>query len=158
MSKISLAVAFLGATSIATTSFAQAPPPPPAPGTVVLGAPKDITLEIKTGPDGGPMLSAAEFRLALGGYYRFNIVCPDAKMNAGFHFESPDLMANMHLRVVSIAQIEIYMQGQTFRAIECDDAGAARFSFHPMRKGSYDILVRNQATPPKNAHAKFIVE
>lgn len=130
-----------------------------APGTVVIGPPTDITLEVRTGADGGPVLSAREFKIALGGYYRFNFVCPDAASDeTGFHLELNDMMANAHLRLISIAQIEVYLQGQTFRAIECDRPGTARISFHPMRKGSYDIYVRNHTTPPKEGRAKFIVE
>ena len=46
------------------------------------------------------------------------------------------------------ADIEFYMQGLTFRAIECDDRGSARFSFHPMRKGVYPVIVTDKATSP----------
>ena len=53
------------------------------------------------------------------------------------------LLANSHLRVVSVGDIEIHLQGLTFRAIECDEAGSARFSFVPIRPGSYDLYVGN---------------
>jgi hypothetical protein len=42
---------------------------------------------------------------------------------------------------VSVGDIEIHLQGLTFRAIECDEIGAARFSFVPIRPGSYDLYV-----------------
>ena len=169
MNRFALAAAAFAGLSMTAPSQAQAPapaaPPPAAPaaapvsGMIVTGAPKELTLEVKTGPDGGPVLSAAEFRIVLGSYYRFNFVCPDAKSDdTGFHLELNDLLANAHLRIVSINQIEVYLQGQTFRAIECDIAGTARISFHPMRKGIYDIYVRNHDTPPKEGWAKFIVE
>lgn len=123
------------------------------------GPPNDIYLEVTTGASGEPVLSANEFKLAWGGYYRFNLVCSDAEDDAtGFHFEAPGLMDNMHLRVVSVGDIEIYMQGLSFNAIECDDAGSARFSFHPMRKGSYEMLVRDHSEPPQSAIATIIVE
>ena len=126
---------------------------------IVTGTPKDIFLEVKTAPNGAPILSAQEFRLVLGSYYRFNFVCPDAKSDdTGFHLEVNDLLANSHLRLVSVNQIEIYLQGQTFRAIEGDIAGTARISFNPVRKGVYDIYVRNHDDPPKEGYAKFIVE
>src|SRR5215510_1201888 len=107
---------------IATTSAqAQAPAQPPVSGMIVTGAPKEVKLEVKTGAQGEPILSATEFRLVLGSYYRFNFICTDAKSDdTGFHLEIADLLANSHLRVVSINQIEVYLQGQTFRAIECD--------------------------------------
>ncbi|MFO1185737.1 MAG: hypothetical protein U1E56_13280 [Bauldia sp.] len=160
MKKIVQVLAAAGAT-VATAAWAQAPAPaaPPPPGTVVLGAPKDIFMEVRTGPKGQPILSVKEFKLTLGGYYRFNFVCPDAKDDStGFHLEVNDLLANSHLRVISVEDIEIYMQGMSFRAIECDEAGAARFSFHPMRRGVYDIYVREHSDPPQEAFGKIIVE
>lgn len=158
MTKVMLAAVLC--VGMAAAVQAQTPAPPPlVSGMIATGAPRDLTLEVKTGPDGGPILSAAEYRLVLGGYYRFNFVCTDAKSDdTGFHLEVNDLLANAHLRVVSVAQIEIYLQGQTFRALECDRAGAVRFSFNPVRKGSYEIYVRNHDTPPKEGRGKFIVE
>ena len=91
-------------------------------------------LEVTTGPNGEPILSADEYVLALGGHYRFNFVCPDASD------DTTGLIANSHLRVYSVGYIELYLQGQTFRAIECDEAGAVRFSFHPMRAGVYGLV------------------
>lgn len=153
---------------MAGPAFAQAPAAPAAPpaelppltsGQVALGAPRDIFLEVTTAPDGAPILSQEEFPLVLGGYYRFNFVCPDAQDDStGFHLEVTDLLVNSHLRVVSVQDIEIYMQGLTFRAIECDEIGAARFSFHPMRRGVYDIYVRDHSDPPKEGFGRFIVE
>lgn len=127
----------------------------------VLGSPppQDIFLEVTTGENGEPVLDGTEFALVLGGYYRFNFVCPDAVDDTtGFHFESPDLMDNMHLRVVSVGDIELYMQGLSFNAIECDEPGSARFSFHPMRAGTYDFLVRDQSDPPQQVIGQFVVE
>jgi hypothetical protein len=129
------------------------------PGVVGGPPPEDMFLEVTTGPNGEPIMSADEFVLALGGYYRFNFVCPDASDDTtGFHFEANDLIANSHLRVYSVGDIELYLQGQTFRAIECDEAGAARFSFHPMRAGVYDLYVRDHSDPPQEAWGRFIVE
>jgi hypothetical protein len=161
MESLRVAVGLVAAMALAApASVAQAPAPPaPVSGMIAIGAPKDITLEVKTAANGAPILSEKEFRLVLGSYYRLNFVCTDAKSDdTGFHLEMTDMLANAHLRVVSINQIEVYLQGQTFRAIECDRAGTARISFHPMRKGTYDIYVRNHDTPPKDGHAKFVVE
>lgn len=128
-------------------------------GVIASGPPEDIVLEVTTGPDGEPVLSQEEFRLALGGYYRFNFVCPDAQDDStGFHLEVTELLANSHLRVVSVGDIEIYMQGMSFRAIECDEAGSARFSFHPMRAGEYELYVRDHSDPPQEAIGRFVVE
>jgi len=129
------------------------------PGVIGSPPPEDIFLEVTTGENGEPIVSETEFLLAVGGYYRFNFVCPDAQDDStGFHFEAPGLLENSHLRVVSVNDIEIYMQGLSFRAIECDEAGSARFSFHPMRTGVYDLLVRDHSDPPQQALGRFVVE
>ena len=129
------------------------------PGVLGSPPPQDFFLEITTGENGAPVLSADEFTLASGGYYRFNVVCPDAADDStGFHFEATDLIKNSHLRVYSVGDIELYIQGQTFRAIECDEAGAARFSFHPMRRGVYEIYVRDHSDPPQEAFGRVVVE
>lgn len=124
-------------------------------GVIGSGAPEDVFLEVTKGPKGEPVLSAEEFVLANGGYYRFNVVCPD-KLTSEF----PGLLENSHLRILSIgeADIEFYMQGLTFRAIECDDRGSARFSFHPMRKGVYPVIVTDKSVPPQEASARIVVE
>ncbi len=128
-------------------------------GVIAAGAPLDIFLEVTTGPNGEPVLSTDEFDLVTGGYYRFNFVCPDAQDDTtGFHFEATDLLANSHLRVVSVGDMELYMQGLTFRAIECDEAGAARFSFYPIKRGVYDLYVRDHSDPPQEAWGRFVVE
>jgi hypothetical protein len=139
---------------LATASWAQ------ESGVIGSGAPVDLTLEVTAGLNGEPILSVDEFPLALGGYYRLNFVCPDQDLHdsTGFHLEVTDLLANSHLRVMSVGDIEFYMQGLTFRAIECDEGGAARFSFHPMRAGVYDIYVREHSDPPQEARGRFIVE
>ena len=128
-------------------------------GMVGSGAPEDIFMEVTTGESGEPILSEDEFYVAWGGYYRFNFVCPDAKDDeTGFHFEANDLLANSHLRVVSVGDMEIYMQGLSFRAFECDEAASARFSFHPMRRGVYELYVRDHSEPPQEARGRIVVE
>lgn len=126
---------------------------------IILGAPVDIFLNVTTGATGQPTPDQTEIVLNLGAYYRLNLVCPDAQNDdTGFHFEMNDLLANSHLRVVSVQDIEIYMQGMSFRAIECDEAGAARFSFHPMRRGVYEIYIRDHLDPPQEAFVQVVVE
>ncbi len=147
------AIAALAGLALSSTASAQ------ESGVIASGAPQDIFLEVTTGQNGEPLLSQEEFPLVLGGYYRFNFVCPDAVDDAtGFHLEVNDMLANAHLRVISVNDIEIYMQGMSFRAIECDEPGAARFSFHPMRRGVYDIYVRDHLDPPQEAFGRFVVE
>ncbi|WP_135505919.1 hypothetical protein [Roseovarius aestuariivivens] len=122
-------------------------------GKIGAGKPEDIFLEITRAADGGVALSQTELRLALGGYYRLNVVCPeDVKPETGFHFEAPELLANAE------SEMEFYMQGLSFRAIQCDGKGSARFSFHPMRKGSYSFVARDHAEPPKETRGTIIVD
>ncbi len=148
LTALAVAATLVGPNAFAQESGAIGPPPP-----------TDVLLTVTTGPNGEPVLSDDEFVLVLGAYYRFNFVCPDAKDDStGFHFEALDLLANAHLRVVSVNDIEIYLQGMSFRAIECDEIGAARFSFHPMRRGVYDIYVRDHSDPPQEAFARVVVE
>ena len=129
------------------------------PGEVGGPPPEDITLEVTTGEGGAPEVSATEFSLALGGYYRFNFTCPDAQDDeTGFHFESLGLMTNAHVRVVSVGDMEVYMQGLGFRALQCDEPGTVKFSFHPMRAGRYDFLVRDHSEPPQQVEGGFVVE
>lgn len=129
------------------------------PGVIASPPPVDLYLEVTTGENGEPILSEDEFQLVTGGYYRFNFVCPDAEHDStGFHFEATELLANSHLRVYSVGDIELYLQGMSFRAIECDEAGAARFSFHPMRRGVYEIYVRDHSDPPQEGFGRFVVE
>jgi hypothetical protein len=113
-------------------------------GNLAAGPPADVFLEIATSPDGEPVLSAREFKLTTGEYYRFNISCPDVADDVvGWRVEVTDLLSNSHLRVVSVGDIEVHLQGLTFRAIECDEIGSARFSFVPIRPGTYDLYVGN---------------
>jgi hypothetical protein len=113
-------------------------------GNLAAGPPIDLFLEITTSPDGEPILSQDEFELVTGEYYRFNISCPDVTDDySGWRIEVTGLLANSHLRVVSVGDIEIHLQGLTFRAIECDEVGSARFSFVPIRPGAYDLDVGN---------------
>jgi len=113
-------------------------------GNLAAGPPIDVFVEITTNPNGMPALSKEEFELVTGEYYRFNINCPDvADDSVGWRVEVADLLSNSHLRVVSVGDIEIHLQGLTFRAIECDEIGSARFSFVPIRPGTYDLYVGN---------------
>ncbi len=128
-------------------------------GVIVMGAPQDVEISVSTGAEGEPVVSQTEIKLKQGGYYRVNFICVDAEDDAaGFRFEAPELLANSHLRVVSAGDIEIHLQGLSFRALECDEQGRARFSFHPMRVGEYDFLVRNHEVPPGEVKGRFIVE
>jgi len=50
--------------------------------------------------------------------------------------EATDLLANSHLRVISVGDMEIYMQGLTFRALECDEVRSrSRETHHQSPRG-----------------------
>ncbi len=141
-------------------------------GSVGSGAPEDIILEVTPGADGALALSQDEFRLAWGGYYRFNLVCPVAttQNEAGIAFWAPELLENAHVRILSISdtqggyltvpEINVHLQGMTFRMIECEGLDhTIRFSFHPMRRGAYPFtLLDDTVDPPRELAGSFIVE
>jgi hypothetical protein len=55
----------------------------------------------------------------------------------------PELLRNSHLRLVTVGDIEIHLQGLSFNAIECDEVGSAHVSFVPIKPGSYQLYVGN---------------
>ena len=98
----------------------------------------ELSLTITTGPDGAPRLSPERFELVTGDYYRMSVKS-DGK--AVWRFEATDLLQNAHLRIVTIAGIEVQLQSLVFRAIEFDEAGEAKFAFTPIRPGTYELYV-----------------
>lgn len=135
-------------------------------GVVGSGPPEDVSLDVTIAADGGITLSQSEIHLALGGYYRFNLDCPPGLANeAGISFVAPDLLENSHLRILSVGdpqtkgEINFHLQGLNFRMIECEGLSlAARFSFNPMRKGTYAFTVSDTRDPPHEAKGEFVVE
>lgn len=83
-----------------------------------------------------PILSTPAFDLVTGGYYRLNLSSDGRKV---WRVEAPELLANAHVRLLTIGAVEVHIQGQDFRAIEIDQAGAASFTFMPVRTGIYDL-------------------
>lgn len=126
-------IATLGLTLFPATLQAQGSGKPVAPPRL------ELFLKITTAPD-GPILSVAEFKLLAGKYYRMNISSDGGKM---WRLEVNDLLQNSHLRLVTISEIEVHLQGMAFRAIEFDEAGSAQFSFTPIRPGTYEFSVRD---------------
>jgi hypothetical protein len=159
-----------GAASLAVlgAAFAQQ-----EPGRVGSGPPEDFTIEVSFAPDGTMVVSTTEVHLAWGGYYRLNLVCPSGVENeAGVTLQADDFLANMHIRIVSVsdlnpegafqdvAEINFHMQGLNLRQIDCEGLGlAARISFHPMRRGTYDFVVIDDTHEPNvEVPGVFIVE
>ena len=103
---------------------------------------KDIT--ITTSTDGMPQLKPKVVNLLTGKYYRLNINCPDVQDDlTGWRIEMQDLLRNSHLRLVTVGDIEIHLQGLSFNAIECDEIGSAHVSFVPIKPGNYELYVGN---------------
>ena len=49
----------------------------------------------------------------------------------------------MRICVSFVGDIEIHLQGLSFNAIECDEAGSASISFVPIKPGTYPLYVGN---------------
>ena len=141
-------------------------------GKVGSGPPEDIFLDATLAADGGITLSQGEFKLAQGGYYRFNFECPAAGIEneAGISFTAPTFWRDTHIRIVSVAdsasreqqvpEINFHMQGLQVGMIDCEGLGAAaRISFFPMRKGTYPFTVINETVDPSvEVTGSFVVE
>ena len=113
-------------------------------GNLAQYPPTGVDLTISTTKEGFPSLIPSEIPLNTGQYYRLNINCPDVKDDlTGWRIEMPDLLRNSHLRLVTVGDIEIHLQGLSFNAIECDEIGKAHVSFVPIKPGSYQLYVGN---------------
>src|SRR5689334_14964670 len=98
-------------------------------GNLAAGPPVEVSIEVTTNAAGAPVLSKPEIKLITGEYYRMHIKS-DGK--AVWRVEVPDLLQNSHLRILTIAGVEVHLQSLVFRAIEFDAAGEAMFSFTPI--------------------------
>ena len=125
---------FLLATATATALTAQ-----PAGVT----PPEDVFIEVSRA-DGSISLSTDAVSLARGAYYRLNFVCLPEGGEPEFNFDVARLVRDSHLRVLTVENIEVYLQGLSFRAIQCEGPGSARFSFYPMRSGTYQIEITDE--------------
>lgn len=110
-------------------------------GNLAAPPPVDLQLTITT-VDDHPVLTPSDFELVTGEYYRMNVT---ADGRADWRLEVDALLENSHLRLLTIAGIEVHLQSMGFRGIEFDTEGTAQFSFVPIRPGTYEFSV---ATPP----------
>jgi len=79
-----------------------------------------------------------------GQYYRLTIDCPDVRDDlTGWRIEISEFLNNAHLRLVTVGDIEVHLQGLSFNAIECDEIGSAHISFVPIKPGAYPLYVGN---------------
>ena len=113
-------------------------------GNLAQYPPERVLLTVKTADDGDPELAPKELVLDSGQYYRLTIDCPDVRDDlSGWRVEMPEFLNNAHLRLVTVGDIEVHLQGLSFNAIECDEVGAAHVSFVPIKPGSYPLYVGN---------------
>ena len=113
-------------------------------GNLAKYPPEEIDVTITTLNDGYPKIVPEQIKLITGKYYRLNINCPDVRDDlTGWRIEMLELLHNSHLRLVTIGDIEIHLQGLSFNAIECDEIGSAHVSLVPIKPGSYQLYVGN---------------
>jgi hypothetical protein len=136
-------------------------------GNLAAFPPVELKLAINTTAS-GPVVSPVEFELMTGKYYRLTVT---SQGDPDWRLELPDLLQNSHLRVLTIAGIEVHLQGMVFRAIEFDQAGTAAFSFVPIRPGTYRFTVGDNPialglpagqagiqNPERRADGRFVVK
>ena len=113
-------------------------------GNLAQYPPSKISLTITTARDASPKIEPVEIRLLSGIYYRLTIDCPDVRDDlTGWRIEMAQLLNNAHLRLVTVGDIEIHLQGLSFNAIECDEVGTAHVSFVPIKPGTFPFYVGN---------------
>ena len=115
-----------------------------ADGNLAKYPPEEKDITILTSEDGYPKIIPKEITLLTGKYYRLNFHCPDVKDDlTGWRIEMLELLRHSHLRLVTVGDIEIHLQGLSFNAIECDEIGSAHVSLVPIKPGSYQLYVGN---------------
>ena len=113
-------------------------------GNLAQYPPTGVDISITTAEDGSPVLAPLEIPLLSGQYYRLNLHCPDVRDDlTGWRIEMPELLRNAHLRLVTVGDIEVHLQGLSFNAIECDESGSAHVSLVPIKPGTYQLYVGN---------------
>ena len=113
-------------------------------GNLAKFPPKTKEITVTTESNGMPKVEPSAISLFTGNYYRLNINCPDVVDDlTGWRIEMPELLRNSHLRLVTVGDIEIHLQGLSFNAIECDEVGSAHVSFLPIKPGEFDLYVGN---------------
>jgi hypothetical protein len=123
----------------ALVAFVALPASAQVGGNLVAYPPVDVRVEITTDKDGAPVLSKSEFELITGEYYRI-VIASDGKKD--WRVELPDLLQNSHLRIVTINEVEVHLQGLIFRALEFDaKPNTASFTLTPVKPGDYQMYV-----------------
>ncbi|MCR9086962.1 MAG: hypothetical protein NXH97_09490 [Rhodobacteraceae bacterium] len=120
--------------------------------------PEDVFVEASL-TEGGIALSTQAVTLTRGDYYRLNLACVASEAGEPeFNFDAGRLARDSHLRVLTVDTIEVYLQGLSFRALQCEGVGTVKFSFYPMRAGEYVIEVTDEADEDVTASFTVTVE
>lgn len=78
----------------------------------------------------------------MGDYYWFNVKCIDVIFDqCGWCIEMIGLFKSFYFWIVSVGDIEFYMQGFSFYVIECDEVGFVCISFVLICLGIYDFEI-----------------
>ena len=113
-------------------------------GNLAQYPPERILLTITTADNGSPELDPEKLILNSGQYYRLTVNCPDVRDDlTGWRVEMSEFLNNAHLRLVTVGDIEVHLQGLSFNAIECDEIGSAHISFVSIKPGTYPLYVGN---------------
>ncbi|MBL6719347.1 MAG: hypothetical protein ISQ02_11940 [Pseudomonadales bacterium] len=113
-------------------------------GNLAQYPPTRVQLTVTTTAEGMPKLEPARLSLESGHYYRLSIACPDVQGDlSGWRIEMQEFLRNAHLRLVTIGDIEVHLQGLSFHAIECDEIGSADISVVPIKPGTFPLYVGN---------------
>ena len=113
-------------------------------GNLAQYPPTKVQLTVTTTADGMPKIEPARLSLESGRYYRLSIACPDVRGDlSGWRIEMQEFLRNAHLRLVTIGDIEVHLQGLSFHAIECDEIGSADISVVPIKPGTFPLYVGN---------------
>ena len=87
-------------------------------GNLAQYPPERIALTITTAADGAPELQPDQLALNSGQYYRLTIDCPDVRDDlTGWRIEVSEFLNNAHLRLVTVGDIEVHLQGLSFNAL-----------------------------------------
>ena len=122
------------------------------------GPPKDIAITVSRSAD-GIALSDDAITLAVGKYYRLGFSCVASEAgDPAISFDTSPLLRDVHLRILTVDAIEVYLQGLSFRALQCEGAGSVRFSFYPMRAGDYEVTIADQTDDAVRSSLRVTVE
>ena len=83
-------------------------------GNLAQYPPERFGITINTAENWSPELQPQELILNSGQYYRLTLDCPDVRDDlTGWRIEMTEFLNNAHLRLVTVGDIEVHLQGLT---------------------------------------------